>query len=58
VAIMSYNGGINFGLLADYDSMEDVDVIASGIEIAIGELVEAAAAASEHEVEAETAARQ
>jgi diacylglycerol O-acyltransferase / wax synthase len=58
VAIMSYNGGINFGLLADYDSMDDVDVIASGIETAIAELVEAAAAASEHEVEAETAARQ
>ncbi len=25
IAIMSYNGGINFGLLADYDSMEDVE---------------------------------
>ena len=36
---MSYNGGINFGLLADYDSMDDVDVIASGIETAIAELV-------------------
>ncbi len=32
IAIMSYNGGINFGLLADYDSMEDVGVIAEGIE--------------------------
>ena len=30
VAIMSYNGRINFGLLADYDSMEDVDEIAAG----------------------------
>ena len=28
IAIMSYNGGINFGLLADYDSMEDVNDIA------------------------------
>jgi diacylglycerol O-acyltransferase len=56
VAIMSYNGGINFGLLADYDSMDDVDVIASGIETAIAELVDAAA--SEQEVEAESAARQ
>ena len=28
VAIMSYNGGINFGLLADYDSMDDIEVIA------------------------------
>ena len=44
---MSYNGGINFGLLADYDSMDDVDVIASGIETAIAELVDAAAAAAE-----------
>jgi WS/DGAT/MGAT family acyltransferase len=58
VAIMSYNGGINFGLLADYDSMDDVDVIASGIETAIAELVDAAAAAAEQEVEAESAPRQ
>jgi len=58
VAIMSYNGGVNFGLLADYDSMDDVDVIASGIETAIAELVDAAAAASEYEVEAERAASQ
>jgi len=58
VAIMSYNGGINFGLLADYDSMDDVDVIASGIETAIAELVDAAATAAEQEVEAESAARQ
>jgi WS/DGAT/MGAT family acyltransferase len=58
VAIMSYNGGINFGLLADYDSMDDVDVIASGIETAIAQLVDAAATAAEQEVEAESAARQ
>ena len=58
VAIMSYNGGMNFGLLADYDSIDDVDVIASGIETAIAELVDAAAAAAEQEVEAESAARQ
>ncbi len=49
VAIMSYNGGINFGLLADYDSMEDVDVIAEGIERSIAELVEAADEASERQ---------
>jgi WS/DGAT/MGAT family acyltransferase len=41
VAIMSYNGGVNFGLLADYDAMADVEVIADGIERAIAELVEA-----------------
>jgi diacylglycerol O-acyltransferase len=48
IAIMSYNGGINFGLLADFDSMEDVGVIGAGIEHAIAELVEAAEAGAEH----------
>jgi diacylglycerol O-acyltransferase len=38
VAIMSYNGGIDFGLLADYDVMPDVDVIAAGITESIEEL--------------------
>ena len=42
VAIMSYNGGIGFGLLADYDAMDDVDLIADGINEAIGELAAAA----------------
>jgi len=42
VAIMSYNGGIDFGLLADYDSIDDVDAIAEGIDRSIAELVEAA----------------
>jgi diacylglycerol O-acyltransferase / wax synthase len=42
VAIMSYNGGINFGLLADYDSMDDVEVIAEGIERALADLASAA----------------
>ncbi len=45
VAIMSYNGGINFGLLADYDAVDDLDLIAAGIEASIAELVEAAAEA-------------
>jgi diacylglycerol O-acyltransferase / wax synthase len=49
IAIISYNGGINFGLLADYDSMDDVDVLAEGIERAIAELVEAAAESAERE---------
>jgi diacylglycerol O-acyltransferase len=44
VAIMSYNGGINFGLLADYDAIDDVDAIAAGIEASIAELAEAAEA--------------
>jgi diacylglycerol O-acyltransferase / wax synthase len=43
VAIMSYNGGINFGLLADYDALDDVAVLATAIERALAELVDAAA---------------
>ncbi len=46
VAIMSYNGRIGFGLLADYDSVDDVDVIAEGIEHSLAELEAAAAAAA------------
>ena len=43
---MSYNGGINFGLLADYDAIDDVAAIADGIEGSIAELTEAADEAS------------
>jgi WS/DGAT/MGAT family acyltransferase len=46
IAIMSYNGRIGFGLLADYDSVEDVELIAEGISTSLGELEEAAAAAA------------
>ena len=55
VAIMSYNGGVNFGLLADYDSMDDVDLVAEGIERSIAELVSAAEAAAEPEPSEEPA---
>jgi WS/DGAT/MGAT family acyltransferase len=46
VAIMSYNGRICFGLLADYDSMEDVETVARGLERSLDELEHAAAAAA------------
>jgi WS/DGAT/MGAT family acyltransferase len=46
VAIMSYNGKVGFGLLADYDSMEDVEVIGDGINESLAELQEAAATAA------------
>jgi WS/DGAT/MGAT family acyltransferase len=46
VAIMSYNGRICFGLLADFESMDDVEMIADGIDRALAELEEAAAAAT------------
>jgi WS/DGAT/MGAT family acyltransferase len=42
VAIMSYNGKVGFGLLADYDSMEDVEAVADGINESLAELEQAA----------------
>jgi WS/DGAT/MGAT family acyltransferase len=42
IAIMSYNGGIDFGLLGDYDGMEDIDMLATGLSEALGDLLAAA----------------
>jgi diacylglycerol O-acyltransferase len=42
VAIMSYNGGLNFSLLADFDAIPDVDVIAAGLEEEVRALLAAA----------------
>jgi diacylglycerol O-acyltransferase / wax synthase len=44
IAIMSYNGGLDYGLLGDYDALDDIDVIADGIDASLGELLDAAAA--------------
>ncbi len=41
VAIMSYDGGLDYGLLADYDALPDIDVIADGIDAALRELLDA-----------------
>ena len=42
VAIMSYNGALDYGLLGDYDAMADIDVVADGIESSLAELLAAA----------------
>ncbi len=42
VAIMSYNGGLDYGLLGDFDAMPDIGVVADGIEAALAELLAAA----------------
>jgi WS/DGAT/MGAT family acyltransferase len=42
VAIMSYNGRLDFGLLADYDAMPDIDDFALFLEDSLVELLEAA----------------
>jgi WS/DGAT/MGAT family acyltransferase len=55
IAIMSYNGGMDFGMLADYDSMEDADLIVDGLSESLAELLEAAGSA-EPRLEADLAA--
>jgi diacylglycerol O-acyltransferase / wax synthase len=42
VAIFSYNGKISFGLLGDFDTLDDIDVLAEGIKRSLGELLDAA----------------
>jgi WS/DGAT/MGAT family acyltransferase len=46
VAIVSYNGRVGFGLTADYDAVPDLDVLATGIETSIAELLARAGAAA------------
>jgi WS/DGAT/MGAT family acyltransferase len=42
VAIMSYNGKMNFGLVGDYDAMHDLDDLAEDFRNSLGDLAEAA----------------
>jgi diacylglycerol O-acyltransferase / wax synthase len=42
VAVLSYDGGMNFGLLADYDAVPDLDAFALGLAESLAELVDAA----------------
>jgi diacylglycerol O-acyltransferase len=42
IAIMSYNGGVDFGLLGDYDAMPDIESLGGLIEASLAELLEAA----------------
>jgi diacylglycerol O-acyltransferase / wax synthase len=42
VAIMSYNGRMEYGLLGDFDALPDIDLIAEGIEKSLEELLTAA----------------
>ena len=47
IAIMSYNGQMNFGLLGDYDALPDIDVIGQNIRDELATLLTRAAAAGE-----------
>jgi diacylglycerol O-acyltransferase / wax synthase len=42
IAIISYNGKVEFGLLADYDAMPDLEDVGRAVEEALAELLEAA----------------
>jgi diacylglycerol O-acyltransferase / wax synthase len=52
IAIMSYNGTVDFGLLADYDAMPDVDFVALAIRESLEELLELARVAAPEPSEA------
>ena len=41
VAIMSYDGRVEYGLLGDFDALPDIDVIVEGIDTALAELIAA-----------------
>jgi WS/DGAT/MGAT family acyltransferase len=42
IAIMSYDGTINFGLVGDYDLMSDLDDLAADLQVSLAELAAAA----------------
>jgi len=43
---MSYNGQFGFGLIADYDALPDVGVVAEGLEKSIAQLLAEAESAT------------
>jgi hypothetical protein len=47
IAIMSYNGQLNFGLNADYDALPELEALADELRAAIEELAAAAALGTE-----------
>jgi WS/DGAT/MGAT family acyltransferase len=42
IAVMSYNGRMDFGLLGDYDAMDDLEVLGEALRASLEELVDAA----------------
>jgi WS/DGAT/MGAT family acyltransferase len=51
IAIMSYNGQLNFGLVADFDALRDLDTLAEELRGSIEELVAAAGVGGENGAE-------
>jgi diacylglycerol O-acyltransferase / wax synthase len=48
IAILSYNGQLNFGLVADFDALSDVERLAQELRASIRETFDAAAASNGH----------
>jgi diacylglycerol O-acyltransferase len=48
VAVMSYDGGMDFGLLGDYDAMPDLEQLAAMFDESLAELLAAAGAAKKN----------
>jgi diacylglycerol O-acyltransferase / wax synthase len=48
VAILSYDGELNFGITGDYDHASDVDVIAEGIQVGVDEMLAASGSSSSY----------
>jgi hypothetical protein len=46
IAILSYNGQLNFGLVTDFDALADVEALADSMRASIDETVSAARASS------------
>jgi diacylglycerol O-acyltransferase / wax synthase len=46
VAIVSYDGGLNFGITGDYETASDIGVLAAGIEAGLAELMPGTAPAA------------
>ncbi|MEZ5380650.1 MAG: wax ester/triacylglycerol synthase family O-acyltransferase [Microthrixaceae bacterium] len=46
VAMFSYDGCVYYGVTGDFDTCEDIDVLANGVEVAMAELLELADAPS------------
>jgi WS/DGAT/MGAT family acyltransferase len=42
IAIFSYNGNVSFGLLGDFDALDDIDEVRDGVERSLKELLDAA----------------
>jgi len=46
IAVLSYDGRLNFGLNADYDALPDLELLAADLESAITEIVQSLSSAT------------